>query len=436
MWRSINKRVAKGVVTPVAVSAASVTVIFAAVGNISTIAGDGAKGFSGDAGPAINGSLNSPRDLAVDASGNLFIADQDNHRVRRVDATTGVIETVAGVGFPDFFGDGGPAVVAALFNPYGVAIDTDGYLYIADFGNQRIRRIDSDSGVIETVAGSGDIGPGSGGFSSDGEAATGARLNFPTGVDVDPFGNIFIADHFNHRIRRVDGATGVITTVAGNGTLSFSGDGGPATSSGLNHPSGVTVDTLGNVFIADRFNHRVRRVDGTTGLIETVAGNGTPGFSGDGGSATSASLKIPQGVAVDPAGNVFVADTDNNRIRRVDAVTGVITTIAGNGEAGFSVDGGPATTAKLNHPFGVTVDTHDAILIADSDNHRVRKVDLTPAPQPTPIPAASQLMLVTMALFFATFLAWWARDHRRNKTRKTAPDRSRLTDPRATADLL
>jgi streptogramin lyase len=207
---------------------------------------------------------------------------------------------------------------------------------IADRSNQRIRRVDAVTGVITTVAGN-----GASGFSGDGGPATAANLSGPFGVAVDAAGNVLIADQNNARIRRVDAVTGVITTVAGNGAGGFSGDGGPATAASLSNPVGVAVDAAGNVLIADRSNQRIRRVDAVTGVITTAAGNGASGFSGDGGPATAASLSSPWGVAVDAAGNVLIADQSNSRIRRVDAVTGVITTVAGNGTFGFSGDGGP-----------------------------------------------------------------------------------------------
>ena len=338
----------------------------ASTGVISTVAGDGASGFSGDGGPATRASLNSPRGVAVDASGNLFIADTLNHRVRRVDASTGTITTVAGTGKAGLSGDGGLPTNAGLNLPFAVAVDGPGNLFIADTSNNRIRRVDASTGVITTVAG---------GFIGDGGLATSASLNGPLGVAVDAPGNLFIADFSNQRIRRVDGATGIITTVAGDGASGFSRDGGPAISASLSDARGVAVDASGNLFIADTGNNRVRRVDASTGIITTVAGDGTAGFSGDGGPATSASLRFPAGTAVDPSGNLFIADGLNNRIRRVDAATGTITTVAGNGAFGFSGDGGPATDASLRFPRGVAVDASGNLLIADASNHRIRRVD-------------------------------------------------------------
>jgi sugar lactone lactonase YvrE len=339
----------------------------AVTGVITTVAGNGTQGFSGDGGPATNASLNGAESVAVDSSGNLFIADRENQRVRRVAAATAVIATVAGGGSD---GDGGPATSAFLTNTYGVAEDKSRSLFIADTQNSRIRRVDATTGIITTVAGNGTYGD-----SGDGGAATNASLDYPEGVAVDMAGNLFIADYGNFVVRRVDGVSGVITTVAGSGNYGYSGDGGPATSASLENPTDVAVDEWGNLFIADVYNQRVRRVDASTGIITTVAGNGTPGYSGDGGPATSASLYHPSGVAVDAYGNLFIADSLNYVVRRVDAVSGVITTVAGNGTFGFTGDGGPATSASLSSPLGVALDSSGNIFIADANNSRIRRVD-------------------------------------------------------------
>jgi sugar lactone lactonase YvrE/pimeloyl-ACP methyl ester carboxylesterase len=330
-------------------------------GSITTVAGGGTNGL-GDGGPATSAQLYAPEGVALDTDGNLYIADFSDSRIRKVTMSR-VINTVAGVGGGGFFNDGGLATSAGLNNPLGVAVDTIGNIFIADVNNNRIRKV-TPSGVISTVAGTGVSG-----FSGDGGQATSARLAVPLAVAVDTDGNLYIADHINHRIRKVT-AGGLISTIAGNGTAGFSGDGGPATSAGLKSPSGVTVDTAGNIFIADTSNNRIRKVAG--GLISTIAGNGTAGFSGDGGPATSAGLKSPSGVTVDTAGNIFIADTSNNRIRKVAG--GLISTIAGNGTAGFSGDGGPATSAELNNPWGIAFDIVGNLYIADGSNFRVRKV--------------------------------------------------------------
>ena len=344
--------------------------VAAETGVITTVAGTGQEGFGGDGGPAISAVLKSPSGLAIDGVGNLFIADQLNRRVRRVDAVTGVITTVAGAGGRGFIGDGGPATRALLNNPSGVVLDGEGNLFIADWGYSRVRRVDAVTGVITTVAGT-DVE----GFGGDGGPATRALLLRPTAVAMDGAGNLFIADWEESRIRQVDALTGVISTVAGTGEEGFRGDGGPASSAWLSFPQGVAVDGAGNLFISDWGNNRIRRVDAVTGVITTVAGTGEEGFQGDGGPATSALLSSPQGVAVDGAGNLFFADTRNGSIRRVDVQTGVITTVAGTGEDGFGGDGGLATRARLSFPLGVAVDGAGNLFIADQLNRRIRRVD-------------------------------------------------------------
>ena len=301
---------------------------------IDTVAGGGI----GDGGPAVEAGLSFPVGVAVDGSGNLFIADRGKHRIRRVDPA-GTITTVAGTGEGGFSGDGGPAVEAALFVAAGVAVDGSGNLFIADSWNRRIRRVDP-AGTITTVAGTGERS-----FSGDGGPAVEAGLSFPVGVAVDGSGNLFIADYGNHRIRRVDPA-GTITTIAGTGEEGFSGDGGPAVEAALSFPAGVAVDGSGNLFISDSRNHRIRRVD-PAGTITTVAGTGERSFSGDGGPAVEAGLSFPVGVAVDGSGNLFIAD-------RVQAAASAGWTrrepsppspVPGSG--GFSGDGGPAVEAAL-----------------------------------------------------------------------------------------
>jgi uncharacterized protein (TIGR03437 family) len=334
-----------------------------ASGIITTVAGDGVYGYSGDGGPATSASLVGPLGVAVDNNAdNVLITDGE--RVRKV-ATNGIITTVAGDGDYHYGGDGGPATSAQLNGPSSVAADGAGNLYIADAFNNRIRMV-SPGGVITTVAGN-----GAPSYSGDGGPATSAELAGPGGVAVDSAGDIFIADGANNRIRMVTPG-GIITTVAGNGARGYSGDGGPATSALLWGPTGIVLDHKGNVFIADSGNNRIRMVS-PGGVVTTVAGNGTHGYSGDGGPATNASLNLPWSVAVDNAGNLFIADSGNNRVRQV-APGGTITTVAGNGMAGYSGDGGPATNAKLQYPYGVTVDSAGKLFIADSGNDRIRMV--------------------------------------------------------------
>ena len=443
-------------------------------GNIGTVAGNGTQGDSGDFGVAIQAQLHSPSGVAVDGSGNLYIADSGNNTIREVttdgnispfagnglasyygdsststpttpaqaglddpqdvavgpngtiyiadtgnsfirEVSNGAINFVAGSGSVGFAGDGGSATASttntgpgvALYGPRAIAFDSAGNYYIADSGNGRIRKVDT-KGIITTVAGNGTLG-----FAGDGSAATAASLNQLSGVALDKQGNIYIADTLNGRIRKVS-SSGTISTVAGNGMVSYSGDGGPATGAQLNGPLGVAADNSGNLFIADSENgvvrivkkgviasagggtfmipravatdaagnayvadaqdNRVRKI-GTDGTVTTYAGNGTNGFGGDGGPASNAQLSSPAAVAVDMAGNLYISDLGNLRIRKVSA-DGNISTVAGNGSQGYSGDGGPAVNASLNAPLGVAVDTTGNLYIVDSASHVIRKVTL------------------------------------------------------------
>jgi uncharacterized protein (TIGR03437 family) len=343
---------------------------------IATVAGSGTPGFSGDNGPAVSARLYNPNAVAVDSAGNLYICDSGNARVRKV--SNGVITTVAGNGTPGFSGDNGPAASAQLNAPSGIAVDSAGNLYIADYNNQRVRKV--SNGVIATAAGTGVPG-----YSGDNGPAASAELNYPNAVAVDSAGNLYISDSVNYRIREVSGGT--ITTVVGSGTLGSTGDGGPPTAADLSYPFGVAVDSAGNLYISDSGNERVREVSG--GVINTIAGNGTPGFSGDGGPAASAQLADPEGVAVDSAGNVFISDFGNNRIRKVSG--GVITTLAGNGAYGFSGDNGPPANAELDIPEGIAVDSGGNVYIADFGNNRIRELLVSPLSIAAVANAASNL---------------------------------------------
>jgi uncharacterized protein (TIGR03437 family) len=333
-------------------------------GIITTIAGNGSSGYSGDAGPATSAQLAGPSGVAVDDAGNVYIADGNNNRIRKV-GTNGMITTVAGNGSEGYSGDRGLAANAQLYYPRDVAVDAEGNLYIADSGNSRIRKVETNR-VITTVAGS---APGF--YYGDGGQAASAQLNGPSGVAVDAAGNLYMADCHNNRIRKV-ATDGIITTIAGNGSPGYSGDGGPAASAQLNGPSGVAVDAAGNLYIADFYGNRVRKV-AMNGIITTVAGDGSNGYSGDGGPAAGAQVYYPSGVAVDAAGNLYIADFGYNRIRKV-ATNGIITTVAGGGPQGDSGDGGPATSAQLSNPAGVAVDAAGNLYIAVSGSHRIRKV--------------------------------------------------------------
>ncbi|MCK4787365.1 MAG: putative Ig domain-containing protein, partial [Desulfobacteraceae bacterium] len=364
------------------------------LGLIETVAGDGTQGFSGDGGPATDAQLNVPLGLGVDSSGNIFIADTQSNRVRKVDIATGVIITVAGNGNTVYNGDNIPATNASIWRPFDVAFDAAGNFYIADIHNQRIRKVDINTGIITTVA-----GDGSQGYNGDDIPATSASLERPWGVTIDTSGNIFIADTNNHRIRRVDATTGIITTIAGNGTAGYNGDNISATSASLNTPADLALDEAGNLFIADRDNHRIRKVNLSTGLITTVAGNGTQTGSidgegnnstddlGDGGLATTATLNFVDDMAFSPSGNLFIADYNNDRIRKVDIISGIITTVAGtgtrtgtiDGEGGDPIDdlgdGGLALGASLSHPAGLAFDSAGNLYIVDVGNLRIRKVE-------------------------------------------------------------
>jgi sugar lactone lactonase YvrE len=333
-------------------------------GIITTVAGNGTFGYSGDGGAATNAELGGPNGVAVDGSGNLFIADYNNDCIREV-GTNDIITTAAGNGTAGYSGDSGWATNAELNHPEGVVVDGYGNLYIADFGNNRIREVGTN-GIITTVAGN-----GTNGYSGDGGAATNAELHSPNGVTVDRYGNLYIADAGNERIREV-GTNGIITTVAGNGVAGYSGDGGVATNAELNNPWGVAVDGFGNLFTADNENQRIRKV-GTNGIITTVAGNGKNGDSGDGGAATNAELWYPASVAVDGFGNLFFADQFYDIIREV-GTNGIITRVAGHGVSGYYGDGGAATNAELSSPSGVAVDGFGNLYIADTGNYRIREV--------------------------------------------------------------
>ncbi len=334
-------------------------------GTITTVAGTGTSGYSGDGGPAASAEIFNPEDVAVDAAGNIYIGDDGNCVVRRVSAA-GVITTVAGNGTCGYSGDSGPAVDAELNDADGVAVDASGNLYIGDTGNHVVRRVDA-AGVITTFAGTGVAGStGNGGPAAD------AELNAPWGVRVDRSGDVYIADSGANVVRKVS-PNGTITTVAGTGSSGYAGDGGPATDAELDSPFGLAVDPAGNLFIADEANSVIRKVD-LSGTITTVAGDGSSTHSGDGGPATAAGLANPYGVAVDASGDLYISEYDGARVREVDGATGIITTIAGTGIPGYSGDDGPATDAELGGPVGLALDADGNLLIADFDSSVVRKV--------------------------------------------------------------
>ena len=350
----------------VAASMASAQTGPLANGYIYTYAGDGVPGYSGDGGPATSAGLFQPSDAALDAAGNIYIADTYNNRIRKVEAATGMIATIAGNGTQGYSGDGGPATSAEFCLPSGIVLDAAGNLYIADWCNNRIRKVDALTGIITTFAG--------GGVGGDGGPATNAGIEAPFSPALDSSGNLYFGDLGNDRVRKVDAATGIITTVAGDGIFGYSGDGGPATSAELYFPYGVALDPAGNLYIADTYNSRVRKVAAATGIITTIAGNGIQGYGGDGGPAINAELWSPWAVTLDTSGNLYFADANNNRVRLVNAATGIITTYAGDGTEGFSGDGGPAVDAALSEPAGLALDAKGSLYIADPDNSRIRVV--------------------------------------------------------------
>ena len=322
-------------------------------GVITTIAGNGTAGDTGDGALAANAELNSPFSTAVDASGNIYVADANNQAIRRIVPTTGYISTVASPGY------GGT----------GVALDTSGNFYIADGGANIALLGLASNNALYIVAGNQTAG-----YSGDGAVATSAEINSPQGVAVDSSGNIYIADTGNNRIRKVLASNDFISTIVGTGVSGYAGNGGSATAAKLNTPFNLALDSAGNIYIADTYNNCIRKVTVSTGVITTVAGNNVGGFSGDGGAATSAEINLPTGVAIDSSGNIYIADYGNNRIRLVTVSTGVISTVVGTGVAGYSGDGGVATSARLNAPAGVSLDSSRNIYISDATNNRVRVV--------------------------------------------------------------
>jgi len=343
---------------------------------INTFAGNGTAGYMGDGGPAKQAEINRVVGLATDQAGNIYMADQNNNVVRKVD-TNGVITTFAGTGTAGFGGDGGQAAQALLSGPLGVCVAPSGAIYVNDYGNLRVREI-STTGIITTVAGN-----GSEGNSGDGGLATAATFTIPIRCAVDSGGNLYIVDQGAFRVRKVD-TGGNITAYAGTGAQGFFGDGGPATQAEFNNPTWVTVDASGNLYVTDQFNFRIRVVNAASGIITTVAGNGTDTFAGDGGQATSASLGYPGGTVVDSAGNLFIVDDSNNRIREVTG--GIINTIAGTGTPGYTGDGGPPLQAELNSPFPITLDSSgnlyvgDGVYTGDTTDNRVREISGVAAP--------------------------------------------------------
>ena len=336
---------------------------------ITTAVGTGEKGFAGDAGPAEKALLNGPFDLCFDAAGNLYFSDTFNNRIRRVDAASGIITSVAGNGERGYSGDGGPATKAALNEPYGVVIDSAGNLYIADRLNRRVRRVDAATDVITTLVGTGEAK-----YGGDGGPPEAASLAEPNGL---AFGlleaQLFITDVADNRVRVVEFPNHKIFTYAGTGAAEHSGDGGKATAAGSFGARAVKVGVDGMVYILERQGSSLRAVDPLTGMIATIAGTTARGYAGDGGPALQAVFDAPKEMAIDHDGSLLIVDTENHAIRRIDHRTGIVSNLAG-GRQGPGGDGGPAELAGLDRPHGAVVGPDGAIYIGDTNNHRIRKV--------------------------------------------------------------
>ena len=338
-------------------------------GIISTIAGTGDPGYQGDGGPANRALMREPFMCAFDSQGNLFVAEATNHCVRRIDKHSGLITTVAGNGMDGYSGDGGSAVQARMNQPYSLQIAANGDIFIVDRLNAAIRRLEAATGLITTVAGTGQPG-----YSGDGGPGIQAQLREPNDCFLDGRGGLLIADIQDQRVRHLELGTGVITTFAGNGEKARTGDGGPAREAGILGARTVCMDRRGNTYIAEREGNGVRVVN-SSGVMSTLAGTGERGYEGDGGPALAATWNGPKAIRCDQQDNLLVVDTENHAIRRIDATSRLVTTVAG-GRPGGQGDGGPATDAGLDRPHGCDVDGQGKLYIADSNNHRVRVVGL------------------------------------------------------------
>ncbi len=336
-------------------------------GKIQTVAGAGRRGYAGDGGPATRALLSEPFMCAFDSQGNLYFAEATNHCVRRIDKASGDITTVAGNGVEGYSGDGGPATQATMNQPYSLQIDANGDIYIVDRLNAAVRKVDAATGIITTVAGTGQPG-----YSGDGGPGARAQLREPNDCFLDGRGGLLIADIQDQRVRRLDLGTGTITTFAGNGEKARAGDGSPAIEASILGARAVCMDSKGNTYICEREGNGVRKVD-ASGTMSTFAGTGEGGYTGDGGPALAATWGAPKAIRSDRQDNLLVVDTENHAIRRIDAANGSVTTIAG-GRRGGEGDGGDATAAGLDRPHGCDVDQTGNIFIADSNNHRVRVV--------------------------------------------------------------
>ena len=337
----------------------------AAAQTVSTFAGTGSKGFSGDGGPADKAQLNNPFAVARGPDGFIYICDVDNHRVRRV-AKDGTISTFAGNGKKAYAGDGGPAIQASLNQPYELAWDTAGNLYFVEIGNHVVRKVDAKTGTISTVAGTGKSG-----FSGDAGPATNAQMSAPHSLAFDPQGDILVCDILNHRVRKIDMKAGTISTWAGNGEKKTSPDGTTKGNSSLNGPRALAFANDGTLWLALREGNAVLRLDPKAGTLKRVAGTGKSGFTGNGGPALSATLSGPKGVSLDSKGNIYLADTESHSIRMIDVSKKTLELLVGDGKKADGPDGDPLK-CRLARPHGVFVDKDDSVFIGDSENHRVR----------------------------------------------------------------
>lgn len=337
---------------------------------ISTFAGTGTAGYNGDGISAASAQIYYPHNIAVDASGNIFFPDYGNNRIRKISVNTGLISTVAGTGTAGYNGDGIAAISAQISQPTSLTFDSQGNLYFTDRGNQRVRSVNISTGIISTVAGTGTPG-----YNGDSIAATTAQLNGPNEVAFDTADNLFIADWFNQRVRKVSKATGLITSIAGTGTAGYNGDGIAATAAQIDGPCGIIFDRAGNIYIAAYTGHRIRKITIANGIISTIAGTGTGGYNGDGIAATTAQLYQPAYISFDASENLYIGDDANYRIRKIDKITGLISTVAGTGAAGYNSDGIAPTAAQVNHAYHPYFNRNDCtMLIADTYNHRIRKI--------------------------------------------------------------
>ncbi|MCH7685783.1 MAG: hypothetical protein IH899_03725 [Planctomycetes bacterium] len=344
------------------------TVCMIRAADVKTIAGTGKQGFTGDGGPAVKAGVGEPFGLVIGPDGALYVCETTNHVVRRVDLKTGRISTVAGSGKKGYAGDGGPATTALLNQPYEVRFDAAGNMFFVEMRNHLVRRVDAKTGVISTVAGNGTRG-----FSGDGGPAITAQLSSPHSIALDNAGNVYICDIGNHRVRKVDSETGIITTFAGTGEKKPTPDGASLSGTPLNGPRALDFDGTGSLYLALREGNAVYRIDLKTRTLHHLAGTGKKGYAGDGGNAKQALLSGPKGIALGPNGDIYLADTESHTIRVIRRKTGTIHTLVGDGRLGDGPNGNPLK-CRLARPHGVYVDTAGNVYIGDSSNHRVRKL--------------------------------------------------------------